>query len=49
MGYPDHGGFADCGVFVEDFFDFAWVDVVAAADNDVLFAVDDEVEAVVVT
>ncbi len=47
--HPDHGGFEYCRVFVEDFFDFAWVDVVAAADgNYVLFAVDDEVEAVVV-
>ena len=35
-------------MFVEHFFDLAWIDVVAAANDDVLLAVDDEVKAVVV-
>jgi hypothetical protein len=45
---PDDGGLGDGGVLVEDLLDLPWVDVVAAADDEVLLAVDDVVVAVAV-
>ena len=44
----DDGGLADAGVGEQDFLDLARVDVVPAADHQVLGPVDDEVEAVLV-
>lgn len=41
MRYTDDCRFRDGGVFVEDFLDLARVDVVAAADDHLLLAVDD--------
>ena len=48
MGDPDDRGLTDRGVLVEDLLDLAWVDVVAAANDELLLAVDDEVAAVIV-
>ena len=47
-GIADHGGLAHRGVLVEDLLDLARVDVVAAADDELLLAVDDEEVAVLV-
>src|SRR3954464_12781826 len=48
VGHRDHGGLGHGGVLVEDLLDLARVDVVAAADDHVLLAVDDEEVAVLV-
>src|SRR5659263_285624 len=44
----DDGGLGDGGVGVEDLLDLARVDVVAAADDQILLPVDDEQEVLVV-
>src|SRR5215216_349210 len=48
VGDADDGGLGDRGVLVEDLFDLARVHVVAAADDHLLLAVDDEEVAVLV-
>src|SRR3954454_14535718 len=48
VGHRDHGGLGHGGVLVEDLLDLARIDVVAAADDHVLLAVDDEEVAVLV-
>src|SRR3954453_2968745 len=48
MGDTEPRRFADLRVLVEDLLDLARVDVVAAADDQVLLAVDDEEAAVLV-
>ena len=46
VGHSEHGGLADTRVGVEDLLDLARVDVISAADDEVLLAVDDEQVAV---
>ena len=46
MRDSDHGALVDGRVLVEDLLDLARVDVVAAPDDQVFLAVDDEVVAV---
>src|SRR5260370_28754933 len=46
--HADHRGLGHLGVGVEDLFDLARVDVESAADDQVLLALDDEEEAVLV-
>jgi hypothetical protein len=48
VGPADDGGLGDGGVLVQHLLDLARVDVVAAADDEVLLAVDDEQVAVLV-
>ena len=48
MRHADHGGLGHVRVLVQHLLDLARVDVVAAADDQVLLAVDDEVVAVLV-
>ena len=48
VGHAEHRGLAHGRVLVEDLLDLARVDVVAAADDHVLLAVDDEEVAVLV-
>ena len=48
MGNADHGALVHGGVLVEDLLDLPGIDVVAAPNDQLLLAVDDEVVAVVV-
>src|SRR5262245_26324 len=42
IGHPEDGGFQDGRVFVEDFFDLGTVDVLAARDDHIFGAIDEE-------
>src|ERR1035437_5734072 len=48
VGHPDDGGLGHLGMHVDDLLDLARVDVEAAADDQLLLAIDDEEEAFVV-
>src|SRR5437588_795960 len=48
MRNADRRGCGDRGMLIEHFVDFAWINILAAANNHVALAIDDEEESILV-